>query len=484
MDDFAGDVRLFESELVEPDGELMVRARVDKRFRPYDPDQLFLMPPSLNDWLPEGHLARFVGELVDEGLDLEPFLVVFTEARGFSPYNPRLMLKLLIYGYTTGVCSAREMERRCHDDVAFRFLAANAAPDHRSISRFRRTHLEALSGLFLQSLKLCEKAGMVSLGRVALDGTKRRANASRHKAMSYDRMVEREAVLQAEVDVLLAEAETVDCVEDVSFGAGGTRVDLPAELARRESRLVKIRRARADLEADESLRAAAKAADKARKRGLDEVAVEAAADAAGQAARPAPKSQRNFTDPDSRIMKTSDGSFHQCYNAQTVVDDAFQVIVATALSNRSADGPELPGMLDAVTANCGRAPGQLLADAGYFSESNIEAATQRGVDVYIATGRLKHHEQVPAAPRGPIPKNATPKQRMARKLRTKEGHATYARRKAIVEPVFGQMDTVQDAKHLLLRGETAAAQEWDFLAAGHNLLKVFRVVGVDVFITN
>ncbi len=437
-----------------------------------DPHQVFLLPPSIDDWLPEGHLARFVSELVEEVLDLEPFLASYTEARGFPPYDPRLMLKLLIYGYVTGVRSSRAIERRCHDDVAFRFLAANTAPDYRSVARFRRRHLIALKGLFLQALGLCARAGMVRLGRVALDGTKVRANASRRKSMSYKRMNEREASLQAEIDEMMFDAEAADSAEDERFGPDGRDEDLAGEMARRESRLIKIRRAKADLEAEAAARAAAKASERARKRGATDDDVTDAAETAGSGATPADKAQRNFTDPDSRIMKTSDGSFHQCYNAQVVVDDAHQVIVATRLDNSAADNPAFADMVDDTIANCGAVPGQVLADAGYFSESNVAAAAERDVDAYIATGRLKHNETPPPVPRGRIPATATPKQRMARKLRTKKGRAVYARRKAIVEPVSGQTDTCQGGKRLLLRGSAAAEAEWAFMAACHNIRKL------------
>ena len=465
------DARLFEvGGMIR---ERVGRGRVDKTFRAYDPHQVFLLPPSIDDWLPEGHLARFVSELVEEVLDLEPFLASYTEARGFPPYDPRLMLKLLIYGYVTGVRSSRAIERRCHDDVAFRFLAANTAPDYRSVARFRRRHLNALKGLFLQALGLCAKAGMVRLGRVALDGTKVRANASRRKSMSYKRMNEREAGLQAEVDEMMADAEATDTVEDDRFGPDGRDDDLAGEMARRESRLIKIRRAKADLEAEAAERAAANAAERARKRGATDADVTDAAETAAAGATPADKAQRNFTDPDSPIMKTSDGSFHQCYNAQAVVDDAHQVIVATRLNNSAADNPTFADMVDETIANCGAVPGQVLADAGYFSEGNVAAAAQRGVDAFIATGRLKHNETPPPAPRGRIPTAATPKQRMARKLRTKKGRAVYARRKVIVEPVFGQIDTCQGGKRLLLRGSAAAEAEWAFIAACHNIRKLF-----------
>jgi len=441
------------------------------------------VPPSIDDWLPEGHLARFVSELVEEVLDLEPFLASYTEARGFPPYDPRLMLKLLIYGYVTGVRSSRAIERRCHDDVAFRFLAANAAPDYRSVARFRRRHLDALKALFLQALGLCRKAGMVRLGRVALDGSKVRANASRRKSMSYKRMNEREADLQREVDDMMAEAEATDTAEDECFGSDGRDDDLAGEMARRESRLIKIRRAKQDLEAEAAQRAAAKASERAGKRGGADEDVAAAAEKAGSEATPEDKAQRNFTDPDSRIMKTSDGSFHQCYNAQAVVDDAHQVIVATRLDNSAADNPAFAGVVDETIVNCGVVPGQVLADAGYFSDDNVAAAAERDVDAFIATGRLKHNETPPPAPRGRIPKNATAKQRMARKLRTKKGRAVYARRKAIVEPVFGQIDTLQGGKRLLLRGSAAAAAEWAFMAACHNIRKLFGFTDIKALAT-
>lgn len=482
MRDAGVDGRLFDVPVGVGD-EPVVRGRVDKTFRPYDPGQVFLMPPSIADWVPEDHLARFVSELVDEVVDLEPFLAVHTEKRGFPPYDPRLMLKLLIYGYTTGVRSSRGIEKRCHDDVAFRFLAANQAPDFRSVARFRRRHLAALDALFLEILKMCQQAGMVKLGRVGLDGSKVRANASRRKAMSYKRMTEREANLQAEVDDLLADAEATDAAEDEQFGPDGCDDDLGAEMARRESRLAKIRRAKADLEADAARRAAADAARRTwhRTGGHDDATTDqrrddtaVAADEAAAEATVPDKAQRNFTDPESRIMKTSDGSFHYCYNAQTAADEANQVIVATRLSNRSADCPEFVSLLDDVTANCGAAPDQVVADAGYFSEDNVAAAVHRNVDALIATGRLTHGEKPPPAPRGRIPNNATVKERMARKLRTKPGRAGYARRKAIIEPVFGQIDTVQGGKHVLLRGEQAAAQEWRFIAACHNLRKLFN----------
>ena len=455
-------------------------AAVGKVFRDYQPGQSMLLPPSLDEWLPAEHLARFVDELVETHLDLGPFYAAHTNVKGFPPYEPRMMLKVLLYGYLTGVRSSRKLETGCIEQVAFRFLAANQTPDHRAFSRFRRRHLAAMDGLFMQVLGLCQQAGMVKLGNVGLDGTKVRANASRHKAMSYARMHEREPQLAAIVKQMLDEAEQVDTEEDELYGdARGD--ELPEHLRTKQGRLEAIRKAKQQLEqeaADKAAEAArAKQRKKAERAGDDpdndeviEKCEQAAAEAAARAV-PKPKTQRNFTDPESRIMKTSDGSFHQCYNVQAVVDEAHQVIVATELTAQAADAPHLPALLDATIANVGM-PARFLADAGYWSDTNHQALLDAKVDGYIATGRLKHNEEIPAAPRGPIPKNATPKQRMARKLRTKKGKAIYARRKVIPEPVFGQMKTIQDAGQLLLRGHHAARAEWMLHATVHNLRKL------------
>ena len=476
-----------------------------KVFREYDQCQTFLLPPSLMDWLPEEHLARVIDALVEDTLDLTPLLSSYVEERGYPPHDPRMMLKLLLYGYATGVCSSRKLERACHHDVAFRFLSGNQTPDYRSIGRFRKRHLAVFGELVVQVLAIAKRAGLVKLGRVALDGSKVRANASRRKAMSYERMGPREqqladeiAELRAKAAALIAEAEAVDAAEDEKFG--DRRGDeLPDELARKESRLATLRQAKQALEAEAAEAAAerekVKAARKARRAAarkaeeeqarpdeveaaaeaavVDDPEVAAAAEAAARDATPKPKAQRNFTDPDSRIMKTSDRSFHQCYNAQAVVDEDSQIIVASDLTNQAADCPHLPGLLDQVEANLGCRPGQLLADAGYFSEDNVAHCVKSGVDPLIATGRFKHNEPPVPAPRGPIPKGATVKQRMARKLRTKAGQAGYARRKAIVEPVFGQMHTRQNAHRVLLRGLDAARGEHQLHVLCHNILKMF-----------
>ncbi|MEO3778949.1 IS1182 family transposase [Micromonospora sp. B11E3] len=483
---------MFEVEPVEPKRTHRAAA-VDKTFRVFDPRQVLLLPPSLDDWLPEDHLARFVADLVDEVLDLGPVLADYTEKRGYPPYDPRLMVRLLIYGYTTGVRSSRAIGRRCVDDVAFRFLAADQAPDFRSIARFRRRHLDALAGLFTQSLHLAMRLGMVKMGRVALDGTKLEANASKHKAMSYGRMVDREQQVEAEIahleaaaQALLADAEATDTAEDATFGAHGKDADLPAELDRREKRLARLQAARAQIEAEAAEKARRHAEDKERRRQQrtgtnDERAIADAGEAAADKARPKPKAQANFTDPDSRIMKNSDGAYIQAYNAQAVVDEQHQVITAADVTTNASDALNYTTMLDQSAQNTSTHPRQALVDAGYCSEANLEAAKDRhlscGTDTFMATGRLGHDEQVPPAPRGRIPTNATLKERMARKLRTKPGKAAYSRRKAIVEPVFGQIMTCQNGRQLLLRGEDGARGEWRLLAACHNLRKIFRHAG-------
>jgi hypothetical protein len=382
------------------------------------------------------------------------------------------MLKLLMYAYASGVTSSREIERRCATDVAFRFLSGNTAPDYRSVSRFRRRHLKAVKALFVQVLELCAKAGLVKLGRVAIDGTKVRAAASRHKAMSYDRMVKRHGELEAEVEDLLAEAERIDSEEDERFGPDRRGDEVPAELARRESRLAKLRAAKEALEQEARERAAAEAAERARRRGETPEAQAEAAARAAEVATPKPKTQRNFTDPESRIMKMADGSFHQCFNGQVATQADTGVIVGAQMSNVAPDVGHLLSVLDDVIGNSGRPPRQVVADAGYWSEDNAAGVAERDVDGFIATGRTKHNEPVPAPPRGRIPASATPKERMARKLRTKRGKAIYARRKVDVEPVIGQMKGRQNAGRVRLRGLDGATGEWLLHCLCHNVLKL------------
>lgn len=454
-----------------------VGAGVNKRFRAFEPAAVMLVPPSLDEWLPQNHLSRFIADVVETELDLTRFYASYAKSKGQPPYDPRLMVRVLLYGYCVGVRSSRELERVCVDVVAFRWLAAQQAPDFRSIARFRKRHLASLGNVFLQALELCRAAGMVSLGQVALDGTKVRANASRRKAMSYARLTEKQKILADEVSALLADADAIDEAEDARFGKDKRGDELPPELARRESRLVKLAQARAALEADAAARARKEAEKKSRDKGDDDDAVAQKGEDAAKNAVVNPKAQRNFTDPDARIMKTADGSFHYAYNAQAIVDADHQVIVATTLTNIGVDVEQVVPLIEKLRTGLGVLPGQVLADAGYCSASNldyaktVQAATVGKTEFFIATGRVKHGERVPEVPRGRIPAAATLRERMARKLKTKKGRAVYARRKAIVEPVFGQIHTRQ-GKFLLLRGLEQAAHEWDLIAACHNLMKL------------
>jgi transposase len=483
---FEGEERLVEVEPGGVEGERRP-AGEEKTFRRYDPDQLLLMEPDLREWVPEGDLAHLISDLVELGtLDLSPIYAGYEEERGFPPYDPRLMVKLLLYGYAAGVVSSRKLERATYRDVAVRMLCADQHPDYRSIARFRKRHLQALGELFVQTLRLCKQAGLVELGMLALDGTKLRANASRHKAMSYERMAKGEAQLEAEVAAIRAnvralfeEAEALDAAEDERYGLDRRGDELPDGLQRRERRLQRIREAKQALEEE------ARAAEQARRAALEAEGGKPRPPRDGRDPfAPKPKAQRNFTDPESRIMKTSDGSFHQCYSGQALVDGKAQVVVAAELSDEAPDARQLEPALDQLADNL-EAIGvelpegaTLSADAGYFSEDNVRITAEHGLDPHIATGRFTHSEPPPPAPRGRVAKDATPKQRMARKLKTKKGSAVYSRRKAIVEPVFGQIDTVQNGRRLLIRGKQAARSQWRFTCAVHNLLKLHRAGGL------
>jgi transposase len=455
-----------------------------KRFRADQLDQGLLLPPSLHDWLPEGHLARFVADVVEE-LDLAPVYRSYAgDGRGLAAYQPSMMVRLLVYGYCLGVVSSRKIERATHEDVAFRYLSADTHPDRDTIASFRKRHLEALAGLFVQVLRLCGKAGLVKLGHVAIDGTKIKANASKHKAMSYDRMKETEQRLQREVEELLRRATEVDEAEDAQYGKGKRGDELPEELARRESRLKKIREAKAALEREarekaerQRAEAGAKIAERREREartgkkpgGQDPKAPDP------EQAAPEPKAQRNFTDPDSRIMVdgANKGSFIQAYNAQAAVDSQAQVVVAAEITQQGNDSRQLVPMIEAVAANMGRKPEAVSADAGYWSEANVSDERVAGIDLHIATGRRKHGERVEAA-NGPPPEGAHAKQAMEHKLRTEEGRAIYKMRKAIVEPVFGQTKERRGFRRFGFRGLGNVRLEWRLVCLTGNLLKLFR----------
>jgi transposase len=450
---------------------------MSKTFRPYEPRQGYLLAPSPMDWLPEDHLAYFILDVIGE-LDLKPIFAHYErELRGYPPHHPRMMLALLLYGYCVGVCSSRQIERRTREDIAFRLLSGDEQPDHTCISEFRRIHLNSLSALFVQVLRLCQKAGLVKLGHVSLDGTKMKANASKHKAMSYQRMQDEQARLSKLVEELLTRAEQTDRQEDVSYGIGKRGDELPEELRRAKSRLARIRKAKQELEAEATQTHAR--SDKEDDDADDDSSGSASGGGSALPAHriptvadgtPTAKAQRNFTDADSRIMKTGDG-FVQGYNAQVVVDDAAQVIVAQAVTNQPPDAEHFVPMLERMIANCGAAPRRTSADNGYFSEANVAAAIERGIDPYIAAGRTKHGEPKPIV-RGRPRADMTPKQRMARKLATRSGAAVYARRKAIVEPVFGQIKQARGLRTFLLRGVPNVRGEWALMCVGHNLLKL------------
>ncbi|MEO7271574.1 MAG: IS1182 family transposase [Vicinamibacterales bacterium] len=427
-----------------------------KTFRSYVPEQDLLLPPSLRDWLPEGHLAFFVSDLIDQ-LDLSGITAGYEEeARGYPPYHPVMMTKLLVYAYCVGVFSSRKMQRRLVEDIAFRVLAAGNAPDFRTIADFRKRHLLALQGLFEQVLRVAGVAGAARVGRVAVDGTKIKANASKHKAMSYDRLPEKQRQLREEVRQLLAQAEAADAADDATFGPDQRGDELPAELQRRESRLARIREATRALKA----RAQAEAA---------------AAGEAPETATPKPKSQYNFTDPESRIMKSPDG-FVQAYNAQVAVD-TWQLIVGQAVTQETNDKRQLLPMIATIVQQSGEMPPQLLADAGYCSDENLAAIAGLPIDAYISTRKQKHGERPGPCPRGPLPAAATRVDRMSRKLLTRAGAAVYARRKAIVEPVIGQIKAARGFRAFLLRGLTNVQAEWSLVCTTHNILKLYRLCG-------
>jgi len=455
----------------------------DKKFKEFNRDQMFLLPPSLCDWLPEGHLAYFIIDLM-EHLDLSDIYQSYTgDGRGQPPYSPDMMTALILYAYCVGVPSSRKIERACSEDVAFRVIAANQFPDHDSICAFRKRHLNALSGLFVQVLKLCRESGLVKLGHVSLDGTKVRANASKHKAMSYKRMKKKEDELVRQVLALLDLADRVDAEEDAKYGKGVRGDELPEELRRRKSRLKKIREAKAALEAE----ARAEAEEK-KKEAEDKIADrEKKEKKTGKKtpgrkpdvpdpdkSEPDGKAQRNFTDPDSRIMK--DGatkSFEQCYNGQAAVDDECQVIVGSLLTQAPNDKEQVRPMLDEIGSCCGGLPERLSADAGYFSEKNISLLEDSDIDCFVAVEKQKHDEVLPPV-RGRPPKNMSVKDKMKRKLSTKRGRDVYKKRKAIVEPVFGQIKESRGLRRFLLRGFDNVSDEWDLWCLTHNLLKLYR----------
>ena len=431
-----------------------------KPYRSYLPEQDLLLPPSLRDWLPDSHLVYFVSDVVDQ-LDLSAIEKVYEkEWRGQPPYHPRLMVKLPVYGYCLGVRSSRKIAQRLVEDVPFRVLAAGNQPDFRTISDFRKIHLEALEQLFQQVLRLALEAGALKLGRVAVDGTKMKANASKHKAMSWGRMKQAEKQIAAEVKQMLREAEKADAAEDALHGPDKSGQELPEEQQRRQTRLEKIRQAQKALQQ----RAREKAA--AQDQAPEEV----------RKAKPRDKDQYNFSDPESRIMKGGDG-FLQGYNAQAAVEGVCQLIVGQTVTQAANDKEQLTPLLQAVEQQAGQRPAEVLTDSGYCSEQNLEslesaAEPEKQIEAYIATRKDQHGQRRPPAKRGPLPRGATRVERMKRKLQTRAGAKVYAQRKWIVEPVFGQIKQGRGMRGFLFRGLEKVRGEWALICLTHNILKM------------
>lgn len=439
---------------------------MSKDFRRWKIDEAQLLPPSVQDYVPKDHLSRLIVSLVRESLDLSAITASYRSGLGQPPFDPRLMTALLLHGYASGTYSSRRIAKAAVERADFMMIVAGDPPDFRTISEFRKRHLEALAGLFVQVLKLAEKAGLVKLGHVALDGTKIKANASKHKAMSYERMKKREAELQAEVDRWLEAAEAADAEEDRLYG--DRRGDeMPDWVADKEKRLARIRAAKAELEAE------AKAAAEEEERRRAEAEEQRLAEGRKKSGRtPAPppaepdgKAQRNFTDPESRILKTKDG-YIQGFNAQAAVDGTAQIIVAHGLTASTSDQDQLVPLLDQVEQNLGRKPNEASADAGYCSEANLQALADRRIGPYIATGRAKHPAEIKRKSAGPLTLA------MRDKLKRAGWRSRYRLRKQIVEPVFGQIKQARGFRQFLLRGIKKVSAEWALICTAHNLTKL------------
>lgn len=441
-----------------------------KTFREWNVEQAWLLPPSVRELVPADDPAHFVRDLVRDQLDLSGILDTYQEERGYPPYHPVMMTALLLYALTQGIYSSRKIARACLTRVDVMAVTAMQQPDFRTISDFRLRHLTALAGLFGQVLKLCQKAGLVKLGHVALDGTKLKANASKHKAMSYGHMKKTEKELEAEVARWFAKAAEVDEEEDRLYGRDRRGDELPDWVTNKQKRLEVIRAAKAELEAEAKAELAAKSKPQGPEdEGPDKPPRRRNRKPPKENGEPNDKAQMNFTDPDSRILKGPNG-FMQGYNCQAAVDAEAQVIVAHATFNEQNDAPHLPGMVDQIRQNLGRNPRELSADSGYISEANLKALRRHRIRAYIATGRLKHgrHREEQRLRVGPL----------GRAMRTKLARAgprsRYRLRKQTVEPVFGQMKEGRGLRGLLLRSMNKVPHEWAILCTAHNLVKLAR----------
>lgn len=451
---------------------------MSKSYRPYNPDQQFLLAPSMRDWLPEGHLVYFVSDTIDE-MDISAIESYYEKSlAGYPPYHPRMMVKLLFYSYCTGVFSSRKIAKRLEDDVAFRVLAAGNRPDFRTISDFRKLHLASVKVLFAKVLVLCAKAGMVRLGHVSLDGTKQKANASKHKAMSYGRMKEESARLESEIAELLGNAQRIDDAEDAELGRDVRGDELPKELAFREGRLARIKQAMAELEAE--AKEAAEAAEATNK----EKSGDSPTDEKDRPKRrvqwrkkpsgvPDDKAQKNFTDGESKIMVSGDKSFIQAYNAQAAVDSEYQVVVAAMVTNRAADAVHVQAMVEKIEESAGQLPSEMSLDAGYYSEDNVEYLEDKKIDAYMPPRRIKRSEYRDAKP-DVVTAESNIGERMKAKVLSEQGRKKYGLRKITVEPVFGQIKSCMGFRQFSMRGQEACEAEWSLVCAAHNLLKLFR----------
>ena len=441
---------------------------MSKEFRSWKIDEAQLLPPSVQDYVRPDHLSRLIVAVVREELDLSAIAGSYRSVLGQPPFDPRMMTALLLHGYASGVYASRRIAKAAVERADFMMIVAGDPPDFRTIAEFRKRHLKELAALFVQVLKLAERAGLVKLGHVALDGTKIKANASKHKAMSYERMQRREAELSAEVARWLKAAAAADREEDKRLG--DKRGDeMPTWVANKQQRLEKLRAAKAELEAE----AKAAAEQEARRRAeaerqrLAESRKKNGRTPAPPSPEPDGKAQRNFTDPDSRILLTKDG-YIQGYNAQAAVDAAAQIIVAHDLTPSMSDHDQLVPLIDAARNNLGRRPKEASADAGYCSEANLAALAERGITAYLATGRAKH----PADPKRNITGPLT--LAMRQKLKRAGRRSRYRLRKQIVEPVFGQIKQARGFRQFLLRGIEKVKAEWALVCTAHNLTKLAR----------
>jgi transposase len=441
---------------------------MSKDFRAWKIDEAQLLPPRVQDYVAKDHMSRLIVSLVRESLDLSALIGIYTSGLGQPPFDPRMMTALLLHGYASGLYSSRRIAKGAVERADFMMIVAGDPPDFRTISEFRKRHLKALAGLFVQVLKLAEKAGLVKLGHVALDGTKIKANASKHKAMSYERMKKREAELEAEVDRWLKAAEAADAEEDKLYGT--KRGDeMPDWVADKEKRLAKIRAAKAELEAE--AKAAAEEETRRRAAAEERRIAEGRKKNGKTPAPPKPepdgKSQRNFTDPDSRILKTKDG-YIQGYNAQAAVDAKAQIIVAHGLTASMSDCNQLVGLIDDIKANLGAKPKEASADSGYLSEANLQALADRDISAYVAIGRAKRPADVKRDTSGPLTRA------MIDKLKRAGWRSRYRLRKQVVEPVFGQVKQARRFRQFLMRGIEKVKDEWAMICTAHNLTKLAK----------